>query len=132
MSDLQRYILGTSTLILTDNVSEIKQKFGPPDLALLPISAGSVLPYLEKVLHVQLDQSRLTSFIHCTPKDAIEIHREMGCRRSMGIHWGTFTTLRHTLETERQVNDVCEVEGVKRGWEDGGFWTGDVGVWLDM
>lgn len=81
----------------------IATELGSPDVAFLPLAAGSVLPFLEKLLHIRLDHEKLTSSIHCTPRDAVEIHRSMRAKRSVGIHWGTFTTALHAAQTVAEV-----------------------------
>ncbi len=56
--------------------SQIRERFGPVDLALLPI--GSYLPrwFMQE--------------FHMSPDDAFEAHRLLGARQSMAIHFGTF------------------------------------------
>ena len=54
--------------------AEIAEHYGPFDLSLLPISTGSSLPFLRSMLSLSLDQYTLTSSLHCSPGDALEIH----------------------------------------------------------
>ena len=54
----------------------IGEHLGPFDLAALPI--GAYEPY--DVLHSQ----------HCSPEEAVQIHRELRSKCSLGIHWGTW------------------------------------------
>ncbi|KAK4684814.1 N-acyl-phosphatidylethanolamine-hydrolyzing phospholipase D, partial [Tremellales sp. Uapishka_1] len=114
-----------------DLSSLCRNKYGPPDLAFLPIAAGSLLPYIEKLFHVKLDHERLASAFHCSPKDAVEIHKDMRCRQSLGIHWGTFTTPaygRRTLADLAATRSHGKVEGE---WGAGhAFSTVEVGEWL--
>lgn len=48
----------------------------PIDLALLPIGA-----YKPRRVHRE---------VHCDPEEAVQIHRDLQTRRSLGIHWGVF------------------------------------------
>ena len=56
--------------------AQIKKRLGPPDVALLPI--GAYLPRW------------FMQYIHMDPADAVRAHQELGAKRSIGIHWGTF------------------------------------------
>lgn len=98
---------------------EIRDRLGPPDLALLPIAAGACLPFIEQLLHIRLDQTSLTRHLHSPPQDAVQVHRDLGARLSIGIHWGTFTTDLGARQTR------ADFETVK---EDG-FELCDVGIW---
>lgn len=54
---------------------EIGDRFGPFDLALLPI--GLFLP------------RHFMSPVHCSPEDSICIHKDIKSKKSIGMHWGT-------------------------------------------
>ena len=55
---------------------EIREKLGAPQLALIPIGAYEPRWFMAPV--------------HCNPAEAVQIHRDVGARRSIGMHWGTF------------------------------------------
>ena len=55
---------------------EIGEKLGPFDMALIPIGA-----YAPRTLF---------SPIHCSPHDAVRMHREVKSRKTFGIHFGVF------------------------------------------
>lgn len=56
--------------------AQITRKYGPPRLALLPI--GAFLPrWFMKPVHI-------------SPEEAVEVHRLMGARTSIPLHYGTF------------------------------------------
>lgn len=55
---------------------EIGAKFGPIDLAAIPIGAYEPRWFM-KTMHVN-------------PSEALDIHRDIGAQWSFGIHWGTF------------------------------------------
>lgn len=55
---------------------EIGDLFGPVDLALLPIGAYEPRWFMSPV--------------HINPAEAVTIHREIGARQSVAMHWGTF------------------------------------------
>jgi L-ascorbate metabolism protein UlaG (beta-lactamase superfamily) len=55
---------------------EIGARHGPFDLALIPVGAYEPRWFMEPV--------------HCTPADAVTIHREVRARQSVAMHFGTF------------------------------------------
>jgi L-ascorbate metabolism protein UlaG (beta-lactamase superfamily) len=54
----------------------IRERLGPPDLALLPIGAYEPRWFMSEV--------------HMNPAEAVEAHRILGARRSLAMHYGTF------------------------------------------
>lgn len=56
--------------------TEVGDRLGPFDLGLLPIGAYS--------------PRRFMCNVHASPEDAVEMHVDTRCRRSVGMHWGTF------------------------------------------
>src|SRR5262249_45910026 len=66
----------------------IRDRLGPPALALLPI--GAYLPrWFMRPQHID-------------PMEAVTAHRVLGARRSLAIHWGTF------CQTDEGMNDPVQ------------------------
>lgn len=54
----------------------IKDRCGAPDLALIPIGAYEPRWFMKDA--------------HINPAEAVQAHREIGARKSVAMHWGTF------------------------------------------
>jgi L-ascorbate metabolism protein UlaG (beta-lactamase superfamily) len=54
----------------------IRERCGAPDLALLPIGGYEPRWFMAPQ--------------HCNPAEAVDLHRAVGARQSIGMHWGTF------------------------------------------
>ncbi|KAI8330406.1 beta-lactamase superfamily domain-containing protein [Choanephora cucurbitarum] len=67
---------------------EIGDKLGPFDLALIPIGAYSPRWFM--------------STFHCSPEDAVDLHRDVKSKKSMAIHWGTFVLTDEPVEEPPQ------------------------------
>ena len=54
----------------------VRQRCGAPDLALVPIGAYEPRWFMAPM--------------HINPAEAVQLHRDVGARLSVGMHWGTF------------------------------------------
>lgn len=64
--------------------TDVGKKFGPFDLALFPIGA--------------YEPRELMKPIHMNPEDAIQAFLDLGAKRMLAIHWGTFKQTDEPLE----------------------------------
>lgn len=84
------YIEGSSSVYFAGDTAygnhflDIKEKYGSPDLALIPI--GAYLPR-DFMLHVHMD-----------PKQALQAHLDLESKESYAIHWGTFQLTHEGME----------------------------------
>ncbi len=67
---------------------EIGRRFSPIDVSLIPI--GAYLP------------REFMRAVHVNPEEAVKIHLDVGSRRSIGMHWGTFRLTLEPLEEPPQ------------------------------
>ena len=89
---------------------EIGETLGPFDLSLLPIGLCS--------------PRHLMSSVHCTPEDALCLHKELKSRKSIGMHYGTVRGgisqyFEEVTEPPRRFKEACEKEGKIWGKELG-------------
>jgi L-ascorbate metabolism protein UlaG (beta-lactamase superfamily) len=69
-------VLFAGDTALGPHFEQVRHRFGPPRLAVLPI--GAFRP------------ERFMSSVHMSPEQALEAHRLLGARASLGMHFGTF------------------------------------------
>ena len=78
---------------------EIAARLSPVDLALLPIGAYEPRWFMKD--------------IHMTPAEAVQAHLDLGARRSLGMHWGTFQlTPEGVDEPVRELTKALQERGV--------------------
>lgn len=90
---------------------EIGKTLGPFDLCLLPTGLYS--------------PRHLLSPVHCTPEDALCLHRDLQSRKSIGMHYGTVRGgisqyFEEVTEPPRRFKEACEKEGM--------IWGEDLGL----
>lgn len=78
--------------------AEIRRRCGTPDLAMIPIGAYEPRWFMAAA--------------HVNPEEAVQIHRDVGAKRSIAMHWGTFQL------TDEGREDPVVALGAARGGED--------------
>lgn len=103
IGDGRRQALFAGDTGYSEDFREIARRLGGIDFAMLPIGAYEPRDFL----HPQ----------HISPDEAVRIHRELGAKLSMGIHWGTFVLSAEAIQqpgialaAARQQQGVAEAE----------------------
>ncbi|XP_061053613.1 N-acyl-phosphatidylethanolamine-hydrolyzing phospholipase D isoform X2 [Eubalaena glacialis] len=79
---------------------EIGKRFGPFDLAAIPIGAYEPRWFMK--------------YQHVDPEEAVKIHIDVQTKRSVAIHWGTFALANeHYLEPPVKLSEALERYGLK-------------------
>jgi L-ascorbate metabolism protein UlaG (beta-lactamase superfamily) len=78
---------------------EIGRRCGAPDLALIPIGAYEPRWFMKDA--------------HMNPAEAVQVHREVGARRSLAMHWGTFQ-----LTDEGREQPLRDLEAARAATDD--------------
>ncbi|GAA6013550.1 hypothetical protein JCM11491_002704 [Sporobolomyces phaffii] len=79
--------------------AEIGEREGPFDLSMIPIGA--------------YDPRWFMSRVHCSPEDAVELHRETKSRRSLGMHHSTWMlTCEPMDEPPKRLRKACDRYGI--------------------
>ena len=76
-----------------DHFASIRERFGAPRLALLPIGAYEPRWFMSPV--------------HMGPEDAVRAHRILGAQTSIAIHHGTFQLADEGLDTPKKRLSEC-------------------------
>ncbi|KAF9463963.1 beta-lactamase superfamily domain-containing protein [Collybia nuda] len=113
--------------------SEIGKKYGPFDLAMIPIWRGASLSVLGQ-LGLRVRTEALLSTLHASPHDAVELAADVKAKHSIAMHFGTFCgSADEALEPLVLLEDALRKKGCTSvvpvtTWEtDGGFRAIDVG-----
>jgi len=78
---------------------EIGQKYGPFDLAAIPIGAYEPQWFMK--------------YYHLSPEEAVKVHLDVGSRKSVAIHWGTFVLSDEPLdEPPKKLRKAMEEKGI--------------------
>lgn len=64
--------------------SDIRTRLGAPDIAAIPVGGYEPRWFMEKQ--------------HVDPAGAVQIHKDLGARYSLGVHWGTFQLTDESLD----------------------------------
>ncbi len=82
------------------------RKYGPVDLTLINIGAYNfypIMPYKDK------------SVYHTNPEEALSIGRDLGSKKILGMHWGTFVlSLEPIMEPPVRFKENAEKHGFKK------------------
>uniref|UniRef100_A0A9L0T1T4 N-acyl-phosphatidylethanolamine-hydrolyzing phospholipase D n=1 Tax=Equus caballus TaxID=9796 RepID=A0A9L0T1T4_HORSE len=79
---------------------EIGRRFGPFDLAAIPIGAYEPRWFMK--------------YQHVDPEEAVRIHIDVQAKKSVAIHWGTFALANeHYLEPPLKLSEALERYGLK-------------------
>jgi L-ascorbate metabolism protein UlaG (beta-lactamase superfamily) len=79
--------------------TEIRRRCGPPDLALIPIGAYEPRWFMAPA--------------HMNPAEAVRVHVDVGARKSIAMHWGTFQLTDEGLwEPVRALNEALSAAGL--------------------
>ena len=88
-----------------DHFAQIRERFGAPRLALLPIGAYEPRWFMSPV--------------HMGPEDAVRAHHILGAETSIAIHHGTFQLTDEALDTPRKRLTECGAGGSFRVLNNG-------------
>ena len=91
MGDRMVYFAGDTAF--GKHFAQIRERFGPPRLALLPI--GAYLPRW------------FMSPVHMGPDEAVQAHRILAAQTSIAIHHGTFKLTDEGIDTPKQELQAC-------------------------
>lgn len=117
--------------------AEIRQVLGAPDLLLLPVSVGATYAYIKGFDPLPPAMSlmprlgdNITSPIHMTPRDAVDLFHMMIDRHArrtpvaLGVHWGTFVEgTAEIIDTVIHVGRACAARGLAFARDEHVSWT---------
>ncbi len=100
LSSQAKFFFPGDTGYCIDFFKELGRKYGPFDLAAIPIGA-----YVPRWFNRD---------VHCNPSEALKIHFDIKSKKSVAVHWGTFPLsdedcLEPALELAR-VRDLANVD----------------------
>jgi len=107
--------------------ADIGGRYGPFDLAMIPIWRGGTLQFIAR-MGLKLTDHNLTSGVHATPEQAVSIHRDIKSRHSLAMHFATFVG--SDIEAFEPIVELTEARDkhcIGDWYEEGGFGVIDIG-----
>src|SRR5215471_5234848 len=89
----ERFVYFAGDTAFGDHFAQIRERFGSPWLALLPIGAYEPRWFMSPV--------------HMAPAEAVRAHEILGALASIAIHHGTFQLADEALDTPAQQLTAC-------------------------
>ena len=87
-----------------------------------------VIRYAEDDIAGAYQPNWFMKYQHVHPGEAVEIHKDIASKKSLGIHWGTFKlTTENYLEPPALLNSFLN----KSGLEGSDFVATDIGGWVE-
>ncbi|GAA6034085.1 hypothetical protein JCM8097_000686 [Rhodosporidiobolus ruineniae] len=92
---------------------ELGRKYGPFDLSFVPIWRGGTLGFVS-AMGLRLHHENISSALHGSPADAVDIHLDVRSRNTIGMHFGTFIgSESEALEAIIELHEACEEAHVR-------------------
>lgn len=79
----------TKSSVICPAFQEVGKIFGGFDLSFVPIWRGGSLGFISH-MGLRLSHHDIPSALHCSPADAVEIHKDVKSKNTIGVHFGTF------------------------------------------
>ena len=85
----------------SDDFTEIRKRIGEPDLAAIPIGAYSPRSFMKNS--------------HVNPREAVDIFLDLGAKKAVAIHWGTFKLSTELLdEPPEKLQSALEAKNISQ------------------
>ena len=85
----------------SNDFKEVSNRLGNPDLAAIPIGAYEPREFMKSA--------------HINPEEAVMVFNDLGAKRAIAIHWGTFKlTLEKMDEPPHRLNRALESAGISK------------------
>ncbi|KAF9535722.1 beta-lactamase superfamily domain-containing protein [Crepidotus variabilis] len=130
--DTSVYFAGDTGYLGCTAFGEIGQRYGPFDLAMIPIWRGASLSVLGRVgLRLTESATSLLATLHATPSDAVQLFKDVRAKRAIAMHFGTFCgsedEAKEPLELLVAELERQEISLLRERWEGQGFGYVNVG-----
>ncbi|KAL5533422.1 hypothetical protein ACEPAF_5198 [Sanghuangporus sanghuang] len=111
---------------------EIGERYGPIDLAMIPIWRGGTLSFVSQ-LGLRLTHHPFLSAMHASPADAVAIHQDVQSCHTIAMHFATFSgTENEALEPLVELTQAREEANLANWWEEGGVGAIDIGETVEI
>ncbi|TFK82222.1 Metallo-hydrolase/oxidoreductase [Polyporus arcularius HHB13444] len=111
---------------------EIGDKYGPFDLAMVPIWRGGSLSFIA-AMGMRIASNDVLDGLHASPAHALMLHKDIRSRHTIGMHFATFAGSDvEALEPVVELMEARDKQGVNDLRDDWGFGVIDVGATISF